>query len=296
MLNRIIQGPQGERGPVLVVVGVLAVLCLWLAIRLFATLLDHGTADDPSDLPAVDVALLAAPQESVAGWHLFGSAVGTTDPRQQAAQAPETDQSLVLVGVLALDDPAIGIAMIADDSGDQRAYRVGQSLPGGSALRGVFADRVLLDRGGREESLSLRQPETPAAGAAAAAPGSAAAPMAMIAPGGPVIANAATVDWADVRKQLETDPEQLARQVRVMPVIEGGTVVGMRLSGGAAAPLIARAGLRPDDVVTAVNGISVRDVGRAQQILASVRSADRVSVTVRRDGQEQTLNVDLRQP
>ena len=295
MFNRIIQGPQGERGPVLVVVVVLAALCLWLAIRLLATLLDHGSAADPADLPAADPALLAPAQESLAGWHLFGSAVGANDPRQPAAQAPETDQALVLVGVLALDDPGTGIAMIADDSGDQRPYRVGQALPGGSALRGVFADRVLLDRGGREETLRLRQPETPAADGGAAAPGAPAAPMAMIAPGGPVIASAASVDWNDVRKQLETDPEQLARQVRVLPVIEGGTVVGMRLSGGAAAPLIARAGLRPDDVVTAVNGISVRDVGRAQQILASVRSADRVSVTVRRDGQEQTMNVDLRQ-
>lgn len=294
MLNRIIQGPQGERSPVLVVVIALAALCLWLAVRLVATLVDRGAASDPATQPAVDVALLAAPQESLAGWHLFGSALGERDPRQQAAQAPETDQALVLVGVLALADPATGIAMIADDSGQERAYRVGQSLPGGSALRGVFASHVLLDRGGREESLRLRQPEPPAAAGAAPAPGSAPAPMAMIAPGGPVIANAGTVDWADVRNQLETDPEQLARQVRVLPVIEGGAVVGMRLSGGAAAPLIARAGLRPDDVVTAVNGISVRDVGRAQQILASVRNAERVSVTVRRDGQEQTLNVDLR--
>jgi general secretion pathway protein C len=294
MLNRILQGPQGERGPVLAVVIALALLCLWLAVRLVATVVDRGSATDPASLPAVDVALLAAPQESLAGWHLFGSALGARDPRQQAAQAPETDQALVLVGVLALADPATGIAMIADDSGQERAYRVGQGLPGGSALRGVFADHVLLDRGGREESLRLRQPEAPAAASGPAAPASAAAPMAMIAPGGPVIANAGTVNWADVRNQLETDPEQLARQVRVLPVIEGGSVVGMRLSGGAAAPLIARAGLRPDDVVTAVNGISVRDVGRAQQILASVRDAERVSVTVRRDGQEQTLNVDLR--
>jgi general secretion pathway protein C len=295
MLNRIIQGPQGERGPVLVVVIALAALCLWLAIRLVATLVNAGTPADPADLPAVDVALLATPQETLAGWHLFGSAIGSTDPRAQAAQAPETDQALVLVGVLALADPGAGIAMIADDSGDQRAYRVGQSLPGGSALRGVFADRVLLDRGGREESLRLRQPETPVVDGAANAAGTAAAPMAMIAPSGPVIANAGTVNWDDVRNQLETDPAQLASQVRVLPVIEGGTVVGMRLSGGAAAPLIARAGLRPDDVVTAVNGISVRDVGRAQQILASVRNADSVSVTVRRAGQEQTINVDLRQ-
>ena len=81
----------------------------------------------------------------------------------------------------------------------------------------------------------------------------------------------------------------LARSVRVLPVIENGSIVGMRLGGGAQSPLVARLGLGPDDIVTAVNGISVRDVGRAQQILASVRDADRVSVTVRRNGQEVDL-------
>jgi general secretion pathway protein C len=77
-------------------------------------------------------------------------------------------------------------------------------------------------------------------------------------------------------------------------VIENGSIVGMRLSGGSASPLMSRLGLQPDDIVTAVNGISVRDVGRAQQILASVRDADRVSVTIRRGGQEQTLNIALK--
>ncbi|MDZ3824179.1 MAG: PDZ domain-containing protein, partial [Pseudoxanthomonas sp.] len=108
------------------------------------------------------------------------------------------------------------------------------------------------------------------------------------------IAAGGEVDWQAVQRQIAVDPAELARQVQVLPVFENGRIAGVRLSGGAAAPLVERLGLRPDDIVTAVNGIDVRDPARAQEILASVRDAGRVSVTLRRDGNTQTLNVDLK--
>ncbi|QXI28963.1 type II secretion system protein N [Pseudomonas vanderleydeniana] len=41
---------------------------------------------------------------------------------------------------------------------EQRMYRVGDSLPGGSVLRRVEAGRVVLWRNGREEMLALERP------------------------------------------------------------------------------------------------------------------------------------------
>jgi type II secretory pathway component PulC len=61
-------------------------------------------------------------------------------------------------------------ASFVSTSGDSRAllagadgqsiYRVGESLPGGSALRRVEPGRVVLWRNGREEFLSLELPAT----------------------------------------------------------------------------------------------------------------------------------------
>lgn len=291
-------GGRHRPWPALLALALPALACLWLAVRLLATVLSWPAAGDaaPGTAPATGPDL-ATPAESLSGWHLFGSAFGEGDPSRRAASAPETDQALVLVGVLAELDPAAGVALIADASGGQGAYRVGTGLPGGSRLRAVLPDRVLIERNGVEESLSLLRPQGASPGLAPAT-GDAAdldrmpallgvVPQAGVAAGG-------EVDWQAVQRQIAIDPAELARQVQVLPVFENGQIAGVRLSGGAAAPLVERLGLRPDDIVTAVNGIDVRDPARAQEILASVRDAGRVSVTLRRDGRSQTLNVDLK--
>lgn len=297
MLSRIMEGRPVGRPLALLLVALLGLLCVWLLIRIAATVLGAGSSASSSAAVMPVAGLTAPPQESLARWHVFGSGTPVADPREQAATAPDTDQDLKLVGLFAEDDPATGVAFIADAAGVQAAYRVGAELPGGSRLRGVFSDRVLLDRNGRQESLRIEI--EPAAGLAGAAHTGTPTPMGTaipsgIAPMAPSIPGAANVDWAEVQKRTGMDPAELAKQVRVLPVIENGAVVGMRVSGGTATPMIAKLGLQPDDIVTAVNGISVRDVGRAQEVMASVRDAQSVSVTVRRDGKEQTLNVDLK--
>lgn len=293
-------GARQRPWPAWLVLGLLLAACVWLAVRLLATLLSGAGSDGaaPDDGAAGAGLAPAAPLESLSGWHLFGNALVAGDPSLRAASAPQTGEALVLVGVLAGTDPAAGVALVADASGGQRAYRVGAELPGGSRLRAVLPDRILLERNGVEEALALLRPQGAAPGPAPAGADPAAGldrmpallgvvPQAGVAAGG-------EVDWQAVQRQIAVDPAELARQVQVLPVFENGEMAGVRLSGGAAAPLVERLGLRPDDIVTAVNGIDVRDPARAQEILASVRDAGRVSVTLRRDGNTQTLNVDLK--
>lgn len=237
--------------------------------------------------------VLTTPRESLARWHLFGNALAPADSRTPVANAPETALDLTLVGVLAETDPGKGIAMIAEGDGAQAFYHAGAALPGGARLKGVYADYVLIVHNGRDETLRLpREAQAATTPGASAAAGTSAAASTSTAP--VAVAGLETVDWQAVQRQIQVDPAELARQVRVLPVIENGQMVGVRLSGGAQAPLLAKLGLRPDDIVTEVNGISVRDTGRAQQVIAAVRDAERVNVTVRRDGREETLNVSLK--
>ncbi len=264
-------------------------LCLWLGLRLLMTLLAAGDSPSSSGVvqPLFDP-LAAQATPTLAQWHLFGSAMSSQDVRS-AATAPETTLDLRLTGILADNNPAAGIALIADGSGTQAAYKAGDVLPGGARLKGVYIDHVLLVSNGRDETLRLPRE--------LANEGGARAPSAPMQPGLPVapvnIAGLETVDWQAVQRQAQGDPAELARHINVLPVIENGAIVGMRL-GGAQSQLLARVGLRPDDVVTAVNGISVKDVGRARQVIEAVRDADRVSVTVRRNGREETLDVSLK--
>jgi len=270
---------------------VTGVLCLWLALRLLMTLLAAG--DPPAlagrvPLPPDLAANRATP--SLAQWHLFGNVLPGRDLRARV-DAPETALDLRLAGVLAEADPAAGVAIIADGSGNQSAYRAGDVLPGGARLKGVYGDHVLLVSNGRDEVLRLPRElanEAPARPAASSSASPGGLPLAPV-----NVAGLESVDWQAVQRQAQADPMAVARHINVLPVIENGSIVGVRLSG-AQSQLLQRVGLHPDDVVTAVNGISVKDVGRARQVIEAVRDADRVSVTVRRNGREETLDVSLR--
>lgn len=287
-------------------IAALAALILLLLARIAWTLLELG-APPPPPAPVPAAAPVAAPATSLARWHLFGNPAPAVDARGLAESAPETALALVLHGVLAGADPAHGVAIIADAQGDERSYAVGAALPGNATLEAVYADRVALRRNGALESLRLRPPEDAAAAPAAAnaaaprmplntapapglLPGSAVAPAPFVTPSIAPMGQ----DFETITQKLGVDPARLAREVSVLPVMENGRFVGVRLGGGRDMPVIARLGLQPDDVVTAVNGIALDSPARAQEVARSLAGAEAVKVTVRRNGKTENLSASLR--
>ena len=204
--------------------------------------------------------------------HLFGEAARDASD----ANAPQTAVQLVLAGVLAVPDPQRGLAIIGPNAAAARLYLVGAAVPGGVRLHAVYPDRVLLDRGGVIESLLL--PKKPAL---AAATPSAATPMqspaqrlAALAQGGGGL---------------------LGGLVRAQPVLAGGKLSGYRIFPGGRASIgsFTKLGLRPGDLVTAVNGTQLDDVNRGNEILQTLSSAASATLTVQRNGQSQELNLNL---
>ncbi|MBS0558145.1 MAG: hypothetical protein JSR27_12095 [Proteobacteria bacterium] len=270
-----------------------AVICLWLLVKLAWLLVpqnDNGVASAP-----VAAASTPAPVQSVGKWHLFGNPQ-TIAVLQHMRNAPATTLKLTLRGTLAMDDPKVGIAMIEDEHGAERAYKVGETVGGNAKLVQVYADHVVLDHEGTAETLSLPQA---AALAAAVAPASAAAsapPRASSVP--PNFAPpqlGGNLDWNAAQAKLRIDPAQLAKQVHVEPVFENGKIAGARLSGGGeVARLMNQAGLKPTDLITAINGQSLSAVSNPQQFMDNLAGAGSVSVTVLRDGKPATLTVSLR--
>lgn len=92
----------------------------------------------------------------IAGRHLFGEPAAT-----EAEQAPPSRANLVLGGTWHVTDGTGGYALIGETGGRQRPYRPGDQLPGGAELVEIRADRVLIRRDGRSETLPLpREPAT----------------------------------------------------------------------------------------------------------------------------------------
>jgi general secretion pathway protein C len=273
-----------------------ATLLLWLAVRLFWLLL--AGADLPPPAPfelSGSQADGGRSTASISQWRLFGNAA-PGDSRTLAAQAPETALRLTLRGTLSEDAPDGGIAIIADEHGVDRAYRVGDALPGGARLEAIHAGRVLLSRNGVDEALSL--PRTTAADATGSARPSVSQPVRPrpadsggLAPFVNPVISATGPSLETQRTLAGFDVAQLARDVNVIPVLENGRMAGVRLSVGRDSDLLTRTGLRRSDVVTAVNGIPLDGPQRQAELLSSLRDARQVTLTVRRDGQ--TLDVPV---
>ena len=277
---------------------VVAGVLLAIALARLAWLLVAGPTlplDAVAPPPPPQVAADPRASTPIAQWHLFGNAAPL--PTGPAIAAPETALRLFLRGTVNESGADEGIAIIADAEGGERAYRVGDALPGGAELTAVLAGRVLLSRGGVTEQLSLPVDTTPGA-----ADGRPAAPAAAGARGpgagnglsfiNPVISTGGPRIDAATRAALP-NIEALASQVNVLPVIENGRFAGVRLAVGRDSDLLARTGLKPTDIVTAVNGIPLDGPQRQQQLLDSLRGSSSVQVTVRRDGKEQKLTVGL---
>jgi general secretion pathway protein C len=292
----------------LAAIAALSVALLLVLARLTWLIVDLASPPEPAPAPVAAMAVPEAAPASLAGWHLFGNANPALDPRSAASNAPDTTLALTLHGVFAQDDPKTGRAIIGDANGPERAYVVGDELPGGVLLDSVLPDRVMLSRGGVLEALRLPREQGSATATAARGPvaggtGSAPAPApgaaaAVAAPGQPApfvnpVMSLGAPDWSAATAGLGVDVAELARQVTALPVLEDGRFAGVRLSFGRDLPLAAKLGLEPDDVVTAINGTPLDSLENAQLAARGLAGARSATVTVRRGGQSQTLNVSL---
>lgn len=220
--------------------------------------------------------------QKVVSAHLFG--VATADASAaDPADAPASSANLVLAGTIATQDPKHGIAIISEGGGPSTVYSVGESV-GGASVHSVYMDRVLLDRGGSLEALILPR--------LLDGPQAAAAPRANAVFGGnPRVASAAE----NLRRKVQQDPGILNEIMRTVPSYDNkaGKLRGFRAYPGHNRMIFTKLGLRPGDLVTAINGTPLDDPQRSKEVLNTVQSSDHATVTIERAGQRQdiTLNV-----
>jgi general secretion pathway protein C len=180
---------------------------------------------------------------------------------------------LILAGVIADKDPNKGQAIIGENANAAKLYSVGGAINGGARLHAVYADRVLLERNGALETLSLPRNESPAGRASAPPPsfGSRAAAMA------------------------NANPTLLAGMVRIQPVFTQGKLTGYRIFPGGTKgnAAFSQLQLKPGDLIEAVNGTPLDDAGRAMEVLQTLSSSASATVTVSRNGQSQEVNLNL---
>ncbi|MEZ5447113.1 MAG: type II secretion system protein N [Gammaproteobacteria bacterium] len=172
----------GRRDPLAGLATVGAVVLLGLTVAWHARGLLEGRAEpDGQPVAPAEVAAPTAPQADLgvlAAWHPFGAPAtpaGTVMP----VVVEQTPLNVKLHGVVAGPTKESGRAIIADESGVEKSYTVGEAIVEGAVLAGVETRKVIIRRGDKLESLPLPEITT---GAPEAVPPEVPLPTAIITP------------------------------------------------------------------------------------------------------------------
>ena len=261
---------------------VLVIAIAWQLVQHTWLLLERRAPADSGEIaiapPPAAAARKGIDVQAIATAHLFGQV-----QIEQAApeDAPPSQANLVLSAVFAANDPSKGLAVIGESPQSAKVYAVGAMVRPGTKLHSVYLDRVILDRNGQFETLSLPKPNT----AGIITTRTAAAPPR---PGGGQFAD-------NLRRIAETNPTAFAEVVRPQPVFANGVQRGYRVYPGRNRQQFAKLGLQPGDLVLSINGTPLDDPQRGMEIFNTIGSSDRVSVTVERNGQSQELTLNTAQ-
>jgi general secretion pathway protein C len=141
-----------------------------------------------------------------------------------------------LVGVAVLPEPRLSLAILQTGN-VERVYRVGERLPGGARIVAVHPDSVVVRYQGVLQAFSFTHKNLGAFQPTPSYPARAGSPS--------------------LAENLLAHPSNLMNYLRPIPVYTGGRFSGIRLYPGPNASLFERVGLRPGDVLTAVNGVTL---------------------------------------
>ena len=274
----------------------LVVIIGWQVGRIVWTLVPAPAAGDLIVAPAATAASTPATGtradvEAIVANHMFGEASAAAEV--ELAPVPEIDDNLadtrltnlVLKGTIASAIPEFSVAVIADGTAEQRVYAIGDSLGGGTSLHAVYADRVVLNENGALTNLRL--------------------PVEFAAESAPAVrrntrttrqAQVGTADDADsLRSVVTQNLTQLTDIIRPTPYLVDGQPAGYRVYPGRNKRQFAALGLRPGDLIKDINGQELTDPTQAMQIFETLGTTDQVTVTIERNGQDESLVLNTSQ-
>jgi general secretion pathway protein C len=217
----------------------------------------------------------------VANAHLFGEIQAATGTRP--TRAPETRLNLVLRGVIAANPMSLSHAIIArGKNGKEEVYTVGDKMPGGVTVEEVYPDHVILNRGGQYETLQLLKDED--VGTIQSSGDSSGFPA----------YGTAGAQLAGIRQEILQNPTSFGDYALPVVVKKNGKQLGYRLQPQQKGnELMQEVGLEANDVITEINGIRLDNPQNGIGALRQLSTANSVSITVMRNGNEVPLSIQL---
>ena len=186
-----------------------------------------------------------------------------------------TDLPLTVYGIRYNAATGAGTAIIADNDGEQKIYRIGEEVSPGVTLSALEFDHVVLSRGGSRDLLDQSQP----------------APSIQPSERPGQVPTASPVTPSSARGRISAS--ELRSGVSFSPAQQGGSFAGLDVAPAGDGSVFRAAGLRDGDVVVAMGGQRITSPAQAAQLSGAFSPGSQVSLTVRRDGREVPVNITV---
>ena len=225
--------------------------------------------------------------KDVGSYHLFGDAKKPVVVLQKVIDAPETRLRLDLKGVFASSNASEALAIISSSKGKDKTYHIGDKVTGGALLHMVYADRVILKRNGKLETLRLPKSKVDSK--------TFYSPTALNKGRALVTSNQGQSQSKHLREMRDTllkDPAKIWEQIRINPVMKNGEVQGYTLVHNDQ-KLMKALNLRNTDIITAVNGQSLKDPATLYGLMSSLSDQPSLELSIERNGQPQTIQLSF---
>lgn len=197
------------------------------------------------------------------------------------AEATAAGSSQMRLYGLRSDGAGGGSAIIGLPDGRQVSVAVGEQIEPGLVLRSVGADHVILMRGGAVSRLIFSDTPMGAAPVPPPPPG----PQTVRPEPEPAPASVAPTSGPAI------DPARLMAQASLRPRMRGMRIDGFTVSGAGDGTVLRAAGLRPGDVVLAVNGQPLDSLERIAALRGDLSNSTSAELRYERDGAVHTSTV-----
>ena len=202
---------------------------------------------------------------------------------QHPQNMQETQLDLTLKGILASRSGNRKLALIARGGAAAAVFRIGDRVAAAEIVR-IDARRVILARNGATEALTL-ETALPRRGASYARR----APAGSSRPG----EHERVVSRNLLDRHLQRLPE-LLHQARATPYWDrNGNEAGFRVVAIEAGSVFEQLGLRQEDIILTVNGVSVRNNREALAAYQSFKATDALQLGLLRNGQSMTVDFSI---
>jgi hypothetical protein len=189
---------------------------------------------------------------------------------------------LVLVATLPGKKPNEGKAALGTDVRNPQTYAAGARLANGAVLKEIYADYVVLNRGGTLSILAL-QGRTPRVKDSHR---SLSVDEAATHVGGEAVANAPI-------ERVPSSREDLSEIIRAEPLYERDEFAGLKIVPGTNRGQLARLELQAGDVVRSIDGKRLKSPDKAWQTLDDAISTETpIVISIEREGTLMSISLD----